>query len=302
MKPRTVFRPPAPQLLAASAALLLALSACGSASDGSATKKGDGNTDDPASLVPEEVVQRGYITVGADASYPPIGFIGDDGTTIEGLDSDLAEAMGEILDIEFREQNSSFDAIIPGLQGEKFDIGMSWMNDTPERREVVDFVNYSEDGTSILIPADSKKKPESLDAMCGMRIAVQKGTAQQTDATAQSDTCKSAGEEKITVQTYPDQTAANLALDSGRADLTLADTPIVAWQEKQTHGKLEVVGEPYGKVHHGVAVPKDSELTLAIGAAMQELVDNGDYQDILDKWDMGIAAIDEVLINDDPIK
>lgn len=284
-----------------SVALLLLVSACG-ASGESATETVDGDIDNPVTLVPKEIAERGYITVGADASYPPIGFMGDDGTTIEGLDSDLAHAMSEVLEVEFRETNSSFDAIIPGLQGGKFDIGMSWMNDTPERREVVDFINYSQDGTSILVPTGSEKKPETLGDMCGMRIAVQKGTAQQTDATEQSKKCSSGGEEEIRVQTYPDQTAANLALDSGRADLTLADTPIVAWQVKQTKGKLEVAGEPYGKVHHGIAVPKDSEMTVAIAAAMQELIDNGEYQEILDEWDMGIAAIDEVLINDDPIR
>jgi polar amino acid transport system substrate-binding protein len=281
-------------MVATALALGLALSGCGSEAESKPAAGGDGS---PASMVPSDIRDKGVLTIAGDASYPPIGFMGEDGTTIEGLDAELAAELGKVLDLKVKDVNTSFDSIIPGLQGRKYDMGMSWMNDTEERQKVVDFVDYSRDGSSILAKADASAAPTTLDELCGLSVAVQKGTVQQNDATAQSSKCEDAGKDKVDVQTYPDQSAANLALISGRADVTIADTPVAVWQEKQTKGKLKISGEPYGAVYHGIALVKGSGMVDAVAAAMQELMDNGTYGKILAKWGMDNAVIDKVLVN-----
>lgn len=291
-------------LVISTAVLALGAAACGGSAepDPGTAKDSQQSTsaDGPAALLPDDVREAGEITVAGDASYPPIGMMADDGVTMEGLDSELADALGEVLGVTFNHQNTSFDSIIPGLQGDKFQLGMSWMNDTEERRAVVDFIDYSKDGSSILVRADGPH-PESLEELCGLKVAVQKGTAQQEDATNQSKACEDAGNDAVSVLTYPDQTAANLALTSGRADLTIADTPVAVWQVDQTGGELEISGEPYGAVYHGIAALKGSDVVPAVAAAMQELMDNGTYGEILSKWGMDDAAIDEVLVNGEPL-
>ena len=41
--------------------------------------------------VPDDLKAKGTLTIGTDASYPPIEFMGADGKTVEGLDADLAQ-------------------------------------------------------------------------------------------------------------------------------------------------------------------------------------------------------------------
>jgi len=288
--------------LAAAISVTLALASCSSEASDGGTGGASAEAGSPASLVPSDVRERGFATIASDATYPPIGFFAEDGKTILGLDADLIHAMSKILDIELSEIPASFDSIIPGLQGGKYDFGMSWINHTDERQKVVDFVDYSEDGSSILVLADGDAQPEALADMCGLKVAVQKGTVQQTDVATQAKKCGSDGDKKLELQVFPDQTATNLAVLSGRADVTLADTPVAVFQQQNTKGKLKVSGVPYGSVLHGAAFPKGSKMAPAIAAAFAELMSNGSYQKILDKWDMGDAAIDEVLLNGEPLK
>ncbi|WP_256840071.1 ABC transporter substrate-binding protein [Ornithinimicrobium faecis] len=297
------------------AGLSLTLAACGGdassddsseadnqQADGSGASAGSEGGGEAASLLPDDIKEQGYITVAGDASYPPIGFMDEDGVTIIGLDHELAELLSAELGVELQVENASFDSIIPGLQGGKYDAGMSWMNDTEERRQVVDFIDYSEDGSSMFVPAESEARPESLEDLCGLRVAVQKGTVQQTDADTASQDCEAAGNDPVEVQVFPDQSAANGALASGRADVSIADTPVASWQVTESDGKFELTGEPYGAVYHGIAVIKDSELAEPLAVAMQAIMDDGSYLKVLETWGMEDAAIDQVLINGEPLE
>jgi polar amino acid transport system substrate-binding protein len=298
--PRLSRRLRAPLAAASIVTIALALSACAQGDSDEPAPAGSAETDLTA-MLPDDVVDRGYITVAGDASYPPIGFMDDDGTTMVGLDADIAKAIGEALGIELRKENASFDSIIPGIQGGKYDAGMSWINDTEERRAIVDFIDYSEDGSSMFGLASLAEKPASLEDLCGRSVAVQKGTAQQTDVATASTACEEAGDPAVDLQVYPDQTAANLAVKSERAEVSIADMPVAAWQVSETDGEFELFGEPYGEVMHGVAVLKGSELAEPIARALEQIMEDGTYQSILDEWGMSDAAIDAPLINGEPL-
>ena len=73
------------------------------------------------------------------------------------------------------------------------------------------------------------RRSARLADLCGHTVAVEKGTTEETDATAQSKKCKSAGKAGVTVLTFPDQNGANLALSSGRAQLGFADSPVAEY-------------------------------------------------------------------------
>src|SRR5437899_2101261 len=87
-----------PKSLIALAIVPIALlaAACGSSGTTSSSSRGGaGPTADSAASakVPSAVRSKGSITVAADATYAPDEFIGADGTTVEGMDADLAKAI-----------------------------------------------------------------------------------------------------------------------------------------------------------------------------------------------------------------
>jgi polar amino acid transport system substrate-binding protein len=252
---------------------------------------GNDKTDAPAKT------SKGTLTVGTDASYPPIEFMGADGKTVEGLDADLAKALGAKLNMNVRVVHATFDSILPGLTTKKYDVGMSGFTDTKEREETVDFVTYFSAGTSFFVKGQGGPAINTLDDLCGRTLALQKGTAQVDDAAAQQKACAAAGKPAIKVQTFPDQPGANLAVISGRAEVGMTDSPSAAYQAKLSGGKLKVVGEPYGTAPYGIALPKGSPLVKPMQSAMKALIADRTYGRILAKYGIEAGAIAEPEIN-----
>ncbi len=292
--------------VAAAAALALAAGACGSSSDdnsssgstaGTATTPAVTKDAAAAALVPKAIASKGAVTVAADATYPPNEFVGPDGKTVQGMDADLATAIGQVLGIKANVTNATFDSIIPGLSAGKYDIGMSSFTDTKEREKTVTFVTYFSAGTSFYTPTSGGVDVTGLADLCGKTVAVEKGTTQQTDAQAQSGKCTKSGKKAVTVLTFPDQNGANLALSSGRAQVGMADSPVAAYQVKQSNGKFKLVGTPYGTAPYGIAVSKTSGLAPAVLAAMKKLIADGQYEAILKKWGVQDGAITNPKIN-----
>lgn len=287
--------------LALAPLVVVLASACGgSSSSGTTTTTAAATTSgssSPASMVPSKIKSKGTLTIASDATYAPMEFIGSDGKTVVGMDPDLANALGKVLGLKIKVVNASFDSIIPALQSGKYDLGMSAFTDTKKREQVVDFVTYFVAGTSFYVPAKGGPNIMGLSDLCGYTVAVEKGTIQADDATAQSKKCTAAGKKAVTVSVFPDQNGANLALSSGRAQVGMADSPVADWIVKQSSGKFKLTGHAYGTAPYGVAVPKGSGMTKPIQAALKRVMANGTYAKILKKWGVQEGAISNPQIN-----
>ena len=285
--------------------VVLALAGCGSSGGGSssssstpaATTKSPGTDRSVAKLVPSSVKSSGKLTVAADASYAPNEFIGSNGKSVEGMDADLAKALASVMGLKADVKNETFDSIIPGLSAKKYDLGMSSFTDTKARQKVVDFVTYFSAGTSFYTKAQGGPAVNGLADLCGLKVAVEKGTTQQADATAQSKKCTAAGKKPVTVSVFPDQNGANLALSSGRAQVGMADSPVADYQVKQSNGQFKLTGTPYGTAPYGIAMNKQTGLDKAVLAGVKTLMSDGDYKAILSRWGIGSGAISSPVIN-----
>jgi polar amino acid transport system substrate-binding protein len=280
---------------------VLAVAGCGgggkkSAATTAATSTGAMNSK-IAAEVPAKIKSKGTLTVAADATYAPNEFIGADGHTVEGMSPDLGHALGEVMGLKWKYVNASFDTIIPGLQSGKYDIGFSSFTDTKERQKVVDFVTYFSAGTSFYVKAQGGPTINTLADLCGHKVAVERGTTQADDATAQKTKCKKAGKGGVTVLVFPDQNAANLALSSGRGEIGMADSPVAAYIVKKSSGQFKLSGKPYATAPYGIAIPKGNGMTKPILDALKELMSNGTYMSILTKWGIQEGAITNPTIN-----
>jgi polar amino acid transport system substrate-binding protein len=263
--------------MAALVATTLGVASCGDSGDA---------TTSPSTLI-----------VGVDATYPPNEFLAPDGRTVRGWDADLAHALGEVMGVKLMLVHTPFDGILPGLAAGKYDLGISSFTDTREREEIVDFVTYYSAGTSFFVRAKGGPAIDGLSDLCGHTVAVSKGTVQSDDAAAQAKRCRADGRPALDVLVLPDQPAANLALTSGRAEVSLTDSPVAAYQVKQAEGQLKLVGEAYGTAPYGIAIPKGKGLAKPILHALRTLIRNGTYTSILRKWGVEVGAIDEPTIN-----
>jgi polar amino acid transport system substrate-binding protein len=278
----------------AAVGLALSLAACGS-SDSSSNA-----TPTPASVAVVKVTKVPAsvksFTVATDASYAPNEFIKAGSTsTVVGMDADLGAALAKQMGIPVSIKNASFDGIVPGIASGKYEVGMSSITDNTTRQKTVDFVDYYSAGTSFYVKADGGPTVNTLDDLCGQKAAAESGTTQQTDITAQAKKCKASGK-PLTQLTFPSQTGVNSALASGRATVAMADSPVAAYQVKQSAGTFKL-GGTYGAAPYGIAFKKGSPLVQPTLAALKVLIANGTYEKILEKWGVQSGALKTPVVN-----
>jgi polar amino acid transport system substrate-binding protein len=250
-----------------------------------------------AAEVPASIRSKGTLVVAADATYAPNEFIAPDGHTVVGMDADLAKALAGVMGLKVSVKNVTFDAIIPGLAAGKYDLGMSSFTDTKAREKTVDFVTYFSAGTSFFVKASGGPTINSLSDLCGHKVSVEKGTTEQTDAQTQDAACKRAHKAGVRVDIYDTQNGANLALQSGHDDVGMADSPVAAYEVKQSNGIFKLSGQPYGTAPYGIAIPKGNGMARPVLDALKKLMTDGTYTQILSKWGIQSGAITNPVIN-----
>jgi polar amino acid transport system substrate-binding protein len=281
---------------------VLALAGCGSSKSSTTSSNPSSVTSSAANAsiaaqVPAAVKSKGTLNVGTEAQYAPNEFLAPDGHTVIGMDPDLVTALAETIGLKAKFNDAQFEAIIPGIQAGRYDLGASSFTDTKEREKKVDFVTYYNAGISFYAKSSANPGVESLKDLCGKTTAVQKGTVEQEEAEKQSKTCTKEGKQAVSVLSFPGQNAVTLAIASSRAELGLADSPIVAYQIKQNKGQFKLVGKTYAFAAYGLAVPKNSGLAQPLLAALKQLIANGKYKAILEKWGIQEGAISNPKIN-----
>ena len=273
-------------------------SAAASAAPSTAASAAGSSAADPASLLPASIKTAGVLNIATDASYAPNEYFDTDGKTIIGLDVDLGNAIAAKLGLKANFQNVTFDAIIPALAAAKYDLSLSSFTDNKKREATVDFVDYFNAGESLMVLAGNPKAVTGPDlSLCGLTVAVEKGTTEESEIPALSTKCTTAGKKAVTALSTDDQNAANLALTSGRADVGSADSPIAAYAVKQLAGKIQLAGSIYETAPYGIAIPKTPGLAPAIKAALAAMIADGSYKTILDKWGDDAGAVTAPVIN-----
>ncbi len=250
-----------------------------------------------AGEVPSAIKSKGTLIVASDATYAPNEFIASDGHTVIGMDADLVNALAAVMGLKAQIVNATFDTIIPGLAAGKYDLGASSFTDTKERQKTVDFVTYFTAGESFYAKNSSSPTITTLADLCGKSVAVEKGTTEEEAVKAQSTQCTKEGKKAPTLLVFPTQNGTNLAVASGRAELGMADSPVVAYAVKQSNGALKVVGPTLASAPYGLAFPKGTGMTGPTLAALKVLMANGDYMKILTKWGVQAGAISNPGIN-----
>lgn len=290
--------------IAVAVALTVGLTACGSSGKtpaSSATSSSAPSGGGLFSQLPAAIQASKEIKVGSDIEYPPIEFYKEGTTEVQGVDYDLAQAMGKKLGVKFTFINDTdFAGIIGAMQAGRFDIIISAMNDTAERRaKGADFIDYFTAGTSIIVKKGNPNGIQTLEDVCGKTVAVQKGTVQDTDLiTPQIEKCKPA---KLTVLRFEKDTDALQQVKNGRAVANFEDFPVAAYNAKVSGGgnDFEAVNVPgIGPGNYGIAVPKDdTDLRDALQAALKAIIADGTYDQILAKWNVTAGALKTAPIN-----
>ncbi len=260
------------------------------AATSAATKAATGGAIDISGV---DELKDGTLGIGSDIAYAPIEFLDETTNKPAGLDVDLANALAKALGVKLTFENGSFEGLLPALDAKRYDVIMSAMTVKPERSAVVDFVEYFNAGSGIIVKKGNPDAIKSIDDFCGKKIAVQEATTHVDALEAASTSCKDAGSSGIEILKFGTDPEAVQALIAGQAQAEIADFPVAGYSAKQSDGALEVLPNQIDPAPYGIAVRKSSKaLSTALQAAFDQLVKDGTYAKILKDWNLEAGKIE----------
>ena len=242
------------------------------------------------------IQSAGEIRVGTEPTAPPYLFYGEDNKTLVGLEDELAQALGERLGVKFTFMPTQFASIIPGIQADRFDMGMSAMGDFVPREKDRRRGRLQLRGDGDHRPgrqpaphheAERRLRPES-GRPCRARSRWSSSTSRRGSArpTSRWRCCSS-----------PRTTSLPLALRSGRADVLDGHL----WCRRlHARASAGVNRRPEARTRQGRALrgrlPGDRgskyapQLRDAIKAALESMMADGSYEALFAKWDLAATC------------
>lgn len=258
---------------------------------GAAALVGCGKTETPAPAAPAPETSAApapavlpELKVAIDPTYEPFTFKTSDGKPT-GFDVDIAEALCNEIKRKCVYVEQVWDSMIPGLQAKKYDVIISSMSITDDRKKVVDFTDkYYNTPSRIVVRTDTPFT--DLNSLKGKSIGVLKGSTQEKYAMGD---LKPVG---VKVVPYEAQDQVYLDIKSGRLDGTVADSVEVTGgflrkPEGQGYGFVGPVLNDVKYFGYGVGIAlRQGETALRdeLNAGIKAIRANGVYESISKKY------------------
>jgi polar amino acid transport system substrate-binding protein len=244
--------------------------------------------------------KEGVLVVGTTTGRLPFAAYATDTKTPVGNAPDIAQLVADSLGRKLELVSTAWADWPLGLQSGKFDVVVSNVTVTEERKEKFDFSTYRNDQLGIYVKSDSKlgaiKEPKDI---AGLRLIVAASTNQEQILLRWNKQNVAAGLKPVEIQYYDDDVVQRLALQSGRADAYVGPNAIAAYEARD--GKTRLAGLVSGgwplNAEIAVTSRKGSGIAEAITVALNAQIKNGNYANALSRWSLGSEAIEVARTN-----
>lgn len=224
----------------------------------------------------ESIKKAGVMTVGLDDSFPPMEYR-DEKNNLVGFDIDLGNAIGEKLGVKVEYSATDFSGIIEALKAGKFNIILSTLSITDERKEKILFSDpYVMEGQIVAVKAGNASITKAAD-LTGKIVAAQLGSTSEEAAK------KLEGLKEL--KAYDKVTEAFHDLQIGRVDAVVVDELVGRYYISKAPNDYKVLDEKLTDEPVGIGFKKeDTELKDAVQKAFDDLKADGTLSKISNKW------------------
>lgn len=217
----------------------------------------------------------GALSVATDATWPPFEFIDTETTEIKGFDIDVITAIAEEAGLDIEIINVGWDPLLAGMAQGTYDLAISSITITEERKEVMLFSDpYFAAGQMVVVAKDDSSitDHENLDGVVGAQIGTTGAFEIEKIATA-------------TLKTYDDIGLAFQDLINGQIIAVVCDNPLALDYVKENPDKLKTVGEAFTDEYYGIAIANaNADIVDDINAAIATLKAEGKFEELSKKW------------------
>ncbi|MGO1925323.1 MAG: transporter substrate-binding domain-containing protein [Brachybacterium tyrofermentans] len=248
-----------------------------------------------AALLPAEIAESGVLRVGINGtSAAPLSFLADDNQTYIGSEIDIARIVADKLGLEFELKLTTWENWPLKLEAGEFDVVHANIGINAERLQKFDFASYRAAYMSFLAKKGADFWLEDADSLSGRLIAVGNATNQERILTDWNAELEAAGKEPAELKNYSTDADTLLALGSGRVDGYLSPFASLSFvasrrDDMELQGKINA-GWPDETLVAGT-FPAGSGLAEPYAAALNALIEDGTYAQVLERWQLTEEAV-----------
>lgn len=228
-------------------------------------------------------IEEGKLIMSTNAQFPPYEMVADgegfNGTGFEGIDVEIASAIADKLGLELQIDDMEFDSALLAVQNNTADVMLAGLSYSEERDEVVDFTDSYATGVQVVIVKDGSDV--TMDNLGEKMIGTQRGTTGYIYA---SDTPENGGYGEDHVLAYDNGATAVQALVNGQVDAVIIDEAPAKEFVAANEGLTILPGNWVEEQYCAAVDEGNTALQNAINTALNELMDDGTVQEILDKY------------------
>jgi cystine transport system substrate-binding protein len=257
------------------AALLLAVSGCGSDSGSSGSSGTAGKTSTGGTSL-ADIQKAGVITVGTEGTYRPFTYHEGGHGKLTGYDVEVMQAVAKKLGVQAKFRETQWDAIFAGLSSGRFDVIANQVSINPERSAKYEFSTPYTVSPGVIVVKKEDDSIHSFDDLKG------KTTAQSLT----SNWYQLAKDSGANVQSVEGWAQAVTLLKQGRVDATVNDKlTFLDYQTTEHDTSLKVAAETADKAQNALTFRKGStSLVDAVDKALAELRADGTLAAISKKY------------------
>ena len=228
-------------------------------------------------------IEEGKLIMSTNAQFPPYEMVADgegfNGTGFEGIDVEIASAIADKLGLELQIDDMEFDSALLAVQNNTADVMLAGLSYSEERDEVLDFTDSYATGVQVVIVKEGSDV--TMDNLGEKMIGTQRGTTGYIYA---SDTPENGGYGEDHVSAYDNGATAVQALVNGQVDAVIIDEAPAKEFVAANEGLTILPGNWVEEQYCAAVDEGNTALQNAINTALNELMDDGTVQEILDKY------------------
>ena len=246
-----------------------------------------------APTVPERLVKVDKLTYCSGMDSPPLVSF-DEAQKPKGLTVDLGLEIAKRLgNKQVQWKVIPFSGLLPALLAQQCDMIVDQLFDKPERREVIDIVNYMYSSQSVVVPKGNPKGIKTLDDLSTHKVAVLNGSTIKTLLDAQNDTLAKAGKKPMKVVVYNTDTDAFQALRISQVDAYGTTVETAGYYAAMAPDLFEEGVPAFSRILTGLGIRKDDpQLTAAVQQIISDMRSDGSYTQLLAKWHVESDKLD----------
>ncbi len=226
----------------------------------------------------DDIKKAGKLVIATSPDFPPFEELQSDGSVV-GIEIDILNLICQELGVELEIQQMDFDAVLAGVPAGKFDLGVSGITASEDRKKNALFTDPYCLAAQAIVVVEGSSISSKAD-LAGKSISAQTGTTAE----------KYCMDEGYKVSSFAANSDAELALVDGKVDAWVIDdltaAEMVASYNKEHDVKLVILSdamttEPYAFM----TKMGNQDLIDGINEILKKLIDDGTVAKIFKKYE-----------------